>query len=88
MPNALIDQIHGIDPALLAILHSHELHSARDVLFSSIIDLIDVLGISHTQAEQLQRIVSAHTCPAFTTVGASINERPISMKGVLHKPVY
>ena len=68
MPNVLIDQIHGIDPAILGILHSNDLHSARDVLFSSLTDLIEVLNISHTQAVQLQKTVSAHTCPAFTTV--------------------
>ena len=70
MPNVLIDHVYGIDRALIQLLHSNDLHSAKDVLFSSLTDLVEILNISHTQAAQLQKTVSAHTCPAFTTVSS------------------
>ena len=68
MPNSVLEDIIGLDPAALGTLLRNDFHCARDVLFCSPTDLMELLDISLTQAEQLMQAISAHACPAYSTV--------------------
>ena len=71
MPNAQIDCV-GLDPVTLQILQRNNFGTARDVLFASAVDLVELLNITGTQALELQKTVSAHVCPAYTSVSQAV----------------
>ena len=68
MPNSVIELVEGLEPGTVHLLRKNDFNTAKDILFSSTTDLMELLDISHTQAVNLQRVVSAHTCPVFSTV--------------------
>ncbi len=68
MSNTHVARISGIDPHVLQLLQHNNLPTAKDVLHSSVVDLIELLNITQTQALTLTQTVSAHICPAYTSV--------------------
>lgn len=68
MPNAHLSRVSGVEPSVAQALQGSNLSSTRDVLLLNVVDLMELLNITHSQALQLQQAVSACVCPAFTTV--------------------
>ena len=68
--DAEILAIPGLDPHVVNVLHRQQvgIKLARDILFSSSMDLIELLGLTKQQAEQLHASVAAYVSPAFKTV--------------------
>ncbi|KAG1657551.1 hypothetical protein FOA52_005437 [Chlamydomonas sp. UWO 241] len=67
MPNVHLSRIGGLEPVVSQALLASNLSTARDVLLLSLVDLVELLNITRTQAVTLQHTVSAHVCPAFTS---------------------
>ena len=58
----------GLPPAVLQSLNSRSIFTVRDVLQQSATDLMELLSISYTDAEQLLQNVCLNSAPAYITV--------------------
>ncbi|GAX80377.1 hypothetical protein CEUSTIGMA_g7816.t1 [Chlamydomonas eustigma] len=63
MPNVHVNSIQGIDQDLLSKLSASQFCTAKDILFASDLDLIEILHVSKSQAIKLRHDVSAYVCP-------------------------
>jgi hypothetical protein len=68
MPNVHVNSIQGIDQELLVRLSASQFCTAKDILFASDLDLIEILHISKSQAVKLRDDVSAYVCPPRISV--------------------
>jgi len=68
----------GLPPAVLQSLNSRSIFTVRDVLQQSATDLMELLNISYTGAEQLLQNVCLNSAPAYITAG--------QLYSMLHSP--
>jgi hypothetical protein len=67
-----VSRIEGLEPWQVQLLQSHNLGTARDVLLSSTMDLMELLGLSEAQARAIVLAVSQAVSPAYRTVGVQL----------------
>ena len=83
MPNVHISRVPGLEPQLVQHLAAAGFGSSKEVLLSSIVDIMELLNLTQAQAVQLQRTVATHICPAWTSALALKHAQQVALSTML-----